>query len=82
MADTVTRVRNARSFDPHEAEDVSPIAGAAPDLLLTEAGLDPRARRTRDRVCPHRLEAAVDCAHRFSSCWTPSAGVALVDGRG
>src|SRR6185295_16069563 len=43
MADTATPVRDAPSSGP-EAESAPGIAGAALDLLLTEAGLDTRAR--------------------------------------
>jgi polyhydroxyalkanoate synthase subunit PhaC len=43
MADTATPVRDAPSSGP-EAESAPAIAGAALDLLLTEAGLDTRAR--------------------------------------
>jgi polyhydroxyalkanoate synthase len=44
MADTATPVRDAHSSDLHEAEGAPSNAGAALDLLLTEAGLGTRAR--------------------------------------
>jgi polyhydroxyalkanoate synthase subunit PhaC len=43
-ADTSTPVRDVSLADSHEAEDPPAIAGAALDLLLTEAGLGTRAR--------------------------------------
>jgi polyhydroxyalkanoate synthase len=49
MADTATPVREARSFPSHEGEDAPSTAGAALDLLLTEAGLG-----TRQRFLPGR----------------------------
>ena len=42
MADTATPVTEARSSLPHEREDAPSTAGAALDLLLTEAGLGTR----------------------------------------
>ena len=44
MADTATPVREARSSGSQEAEDAPSPAGAALDLLLTEAGLGARER--------------------------------------
>ncbi|HYN51307.1 MAG TPA: alpha/beta fold hydrolase, partial [Thermoleophilaceae bacterium] len=44
MADTATPVREPHSSDPQEAEDAPSPAGAALDLLLTEAGLGARER--------------------------------------
>jgi polyhydroxyalkanoate synthase len=44
MADTATPVRDMSSSGFREAEDAPPIAGAALDLLLTEAGLGTGAR--------------------------------------
>jgi len=44
MADTATPVRDASNSGAPEAEDAPSTAGAALDLLLTEAGLDTRAR--------------------------------------
>src|SRR6478735_11470950 len=44
MADTATPVRDAWNSGAPEAEDAPSTAGAALDLLLTEAGLDTRAR--------------------------------------
>ncbi len=52
MADTATPVREPRSSDPQEAEDAPSTAGAALDLLLTEAGLG-----TRQRFLPGRAAA-------------------------
>jgi hypothetical protein len=49
MADTATPVREPHSSDPQEAEDAPSTAGAALDLLLTEAGLG-----TRQRFLPGR----------------------------
>ena len=49
MADIATPVNDARSSDPQEAEDAPSTAGAALDLLLTEAGLG-----TRERFLPGR----------------------------
>jgi polyhydroxyalkanoate synthase len=49
MADTAVPVRDARSSSSPEAEDTPATAGAALDLLLTEAGLG-----TRDRFLPGR----------------------------
>jgi polyhydroxyalkanoate synthase len=43
MADTATSVRDARASTP-ELEDAPSTAGAALDLLLTEAGLGTRTR--------------------------------------
>jgi polyhydroxyalkanoate synthase len=44
MADTATSVRDAHSSGTPEAEDAPSTAGAALDLLLTEAGLGTRTR--------------------------------------
>lgn len=44
MADTATAPRDAHSFGHTEAEDAPSTAGAALDLLLTEAGLSTRER--------------------------------------
>ena len=44
MADTAAPVRDAHSSNTPEAEDALSTAGAALDLLLTEAGLGTRAR--------------------------------------
>jgi poly[(R)-3-hydroxyalkanoate] polymerase subunit PhaC len=44
MADTATPLRDAHSAGPHEADSAASNAGAALDLLLTEAGLGTRAR--------------------------------------
>jgi polyhydroxyalkanoate synthase len=44
MADTATPVHDARTSGTPEAEGAPSTAGAALDLLLTEAGLDTRAR--------------------------------------
>jgi polyhydroxyalkanoate synthase len=44
MADTAAPVRDAHSSNTPEAEDALSSAGAALDLLLTEAGLGTRAR--------------------------------------
>ena len=49
MADTAAPVRDAHSSGTPEAEDAPSTAGAALDLLLTEAGLG-----TRDRFLPGR----------------------------
>ena len=49
MADTATSVRDAHSSSNPEAEDTPATAGAALDLLLTEAGLG-----TRERFLPGR----------------------------
>ena len=49
MADTATPERDAPIFGVPEAEDGPSTAGAALDLLLTEAGLD-----TRERFLPGR----------------------------
>jgi hypothetical protein len=46
MADTATSVRDARASLP-ELEDAPSTAGAALDLLLTEAGLGTRTRSYR-----------------------------------
>ena len=61
MADTATPVREPHSSDPQEAEDAPSTAGAALDLLLTEAGLG-----TRQRFVPGRetLRLATRLARR------------------
>jgi hypothetical protein len=49
MAETATPVRDAHSSGAEEGEHAPPSAGAALDLLLTEAGLG-----TRERFLPGR----------------------------